>query len=267
MSTAKRPATARPDKPAKATGWVVGLSIGAVVLAILIGVLAGDDNDSTFVPPPTATERADTVPILARAAQSQGLCYGWRLVDRGGLDALSVGSNLGDGVPVTDNPGCPRWIQVVAEIRYTSESSELEDSVLVDVEGSTDIDAIALIRVENGLERFGLTEEAFLDDPGWAITRAAVSLPLLYAETGAVEPAPAVTATPTASVAPLPDTSSDLWRDRWGYLVGAVVLLLITVLLVTVGLVQRRRQRAAAGTRPRGPAARAGGPERTPERR
>lgn len=240
-----------------------GISIVVTVVLVtggicLAGVLA-DGDDSTVVPPPTASERADTVPLLQRARQSQGVCYGWRLED--GADVVSVGSNLGDGVAAEDNPQCPRFVQVVADISYTSESSEAEDHAYIGVEGSADFARGDLADVDSGLTRFGLTEDAFLDDPGWAVTRAAVSLPLLLAETGAVGPAPVNTAAPAAPPAPLPAAGNDLWRDRWGWFLGAAGLLLLTALLVTVGLVQRRRQRRAAA--PSGQGQPAG---RTPER-
>nr|WP_246158102.1 hypothetical protein [Micromonospora palomenae] len=71
-------------------------------------------------------------------------------------------------------------------------------------------------------------------------------LPLLAVEAGLVEPA-ATPAAAGAAPSPLPAGGSDLWRDRWGYLLAAVGLLLVTALLVTVGLVQRRRQRRGVG--------------------
>ncbi|MEV0808900.1 hypothetical protein [Micromonospora sp. NPDC050200] len=215
------------------------LSIGAVVVGCVAAGLRGG-TESTDVPAPAAQERTDTVPILQRAAASQGICYGWRLAD--GLDAVSVGSNLGDGVSVEDNPACPRWVQVVADVTYTSESSESEDYAYVRVTGSDDLSRVELSSIESGLDRFGLTDDAFVDDPGWAVIRAAVMLPLLAVEAELAGPAPTPTAA-TASPSPLPAAGSDLWRDRWGYLLAAAGLLLVTALLVTVGLVQRRRQR------------------------
>ncbi|MER7888952.1 hypothetical protein ABTX15_03915 [Micromonospora sp. NPDC094482] len=262
MATGKRGAT-------KSSGAAKAVAIGAVVLVLggvcLAGALADDDGGTTVLPP-IATERADTVPILKRATDAQGICYGWRLTD--GSAVVNVGSSLGDGVPAEGDPRCPRWVQVAAEITYTAESSESEDSALVDVEGSADLDRSDLSTVRTGLARFGLTEDAFLDDPGWAVTRAAVSLPLLVAEVGAASPAPAAAATPASTPTPLPDAGNDLWRDRWGYLLTAVGLLLLTALLVTVGLVQRRRQRrpptaTATPATPRPADAAAG---RTPER-
>ncbi|MEV5821379.1 hypothetical protein ABUL04_29065 [Micromonospora harpali] len=251
MAAGKHPGGGRPGQPAAkkssaANGWVIALvTVVLVGGCIGIGVVNGDSGGTT-VPAPAADERADTVPILAQAAASQGVCYGWRLESWYGSNPVSVGSNLGDGVPVVDDPACPRWVEVTADVRYTSESSESSDYALIDVTGSPDIDRADLYAVETGLARFGLVEDVFVDDPGWAVCRAAVALPLLLAETGVVAPAAAPTAQPGATAAPLPDAGSDFWRDRWGWLLATGGLLLVTALLFTVGFVQRGRQRAAA---------------------
>ncbi|MER7269029.1 hypothetical protein ABT344_12070 [Micromonospora carbonacea] len=252
MTAGKHPGGGRPGQPAAAkkssaaSGWVVAL-VTVVLVGGCIGIsVTNGDSGGTTVPAPAADERADTVPILAQAAGSQGICYGWRLESWYASDPVSVGSNLGDGVPVVDDPACPRWVEVTADVRYTSESSESSDYALIDVNGSPDIDRADLYAVETGLARFGLVEDVFVDDPGWAVCRAAVALPLLLAETGVVPPAAAPTAQPGATAAPLPDAGSDFWRDRWGWLLATGGLLLATALLFTVGFVQRGRQRAAA---------------------
>ncbi|GAB3151302.1 hypothetical protein GCM10027290_40290 [Micromonospora sonneratiae] len=224
----------------KAFGWIMG-----VTAAIIAGILVFSDTDNdTMVPAPTATERTDTVAILTRASQAQNICYGWQLEGGYRSDAVSVGSNLGDNVPVDEDPTrCPRWILVTADVNYTSESSESNDWVYVNVRSSSDLSTIGFTA---GLEQLGVDDDAFLDEPGWAITRAAVFLPLLAAEHGLAEPVPVVTADPdpTASVPPLPAAGNDFLRDRWAYLLGVAGLLLVTVLFVTIGLVQRRRRSA-----------------------
>lgn len=251
MSAGTQPAT-KPSGPEKKSGGPLAVVIIVLVVACCVGSVVypswntvfGNDR-SNKVPPPTAQERAGTVPILAQSAAGQGLCYGWVLKDywEYGDDVISAGSNLGDGVRVEEHPSCPRWVQVAATVRYVSESSESNDTAAVEVTGSPDLDTAALWQMQRGLERFGLTDEVFVDDPGWATTRAAVMLPLLAAEAGLVPPAAAAATPPVAaSPSPLPDTGSDLLRDRWGYLVAVVGLLLLAGLFVTVGVVQRRRQ-------------------------
>ncbi|WP_247658363.1 hypothetical protein [Micromonospora sp. U56] len=276
MTAAKRPGAAgrsattgakSPAKSAEIPVWkqaLIWAGLLGTVAACTVGAIVNGDDGSDTVPPPTAQERGDTVPILQRSTASQGVCYGWELKDYFGYgDPVSVGSNLGDGVAVEDNPACPRWLQVSVRIYYPSESSESDDNAYVDVNGSSGFSAAELLRIANGLGRLGVTEKVFIDDPGWAVTRAAVMLPLLAVEAGAVEPA-ATPAPAAAEPSPLPEPGSDLWRDRWGYLLAAGGLLLVTGLLVTVGVVQRRRQRRGGG-----PAKRPGAETaatRTPER-
>jgi hypothetical protein len=224
------------------TAWVAWLAVALVVAGcVVVGVLRADGD--TTVPAPAADERADSVAILQRSSAEQGLCYGWELVDHydHGATPRNVGSNLGDGVAVEENAACPRWVQVTANIGYVSESSESNDFARIAVTGSPDLDSADLSRIESGLGRLGLTEDVFVDDPGWAVTRAAVMLPLLAVEAGLAEPAD--TPVPAAAgPSPLPDAGSDYLRDRWGWLLATVGLLLLAALFVTVGVVQRRRQ-------------------------
>ncbi|MFR9777960.1 hypothetical protein ACL02O_18140 [Micromonospora sp. MS34] len=220
---------------------LVGLGLGGGIgPAGPAAASAGGQALTTGVPAPATEERAGTVPILHAAFTSQGICYGWRLRDT--YDVVSVGSNLGDGTAVKDAPECPRWIEVDADVTYTPESSEASDSAIVQAAGSADIDPADLADIERGLERFGLDEATFVDDPGWAVTRAATMLPLLAVEAGLAAPAAAPSVDPTASASPLPDAGSDFWRDRWGWLVAAVGLLLLATLFIAAGAVQRRRE-------------------------
>ncbi|MEU7806551.1 MULTISPECIES: hypothetical protein [unclassified Micromonospora] len=228
------------EKRKKAFFWVVVVSVLALCL---LGVF-GPDSD-TSVPAPAADERSGTVPILKAAADSQGICYGWRLSD--GWNDVSVGSNHGDGMPAPGAPGCARWIEVTAEVRYSSMTGEREDDdVLIRIEGSDGITFTDLTEIRTGLRRFGLDEETFLDEPGWAVTRAATILPLLAAERGLAGPAAAPTAAPSTAAAPLPDAGSDFWRDRWGYILTSAGFFLVAALFLVVGLRQRRKQRGEA---------------------
>jgi hypothetical protein len=214
-------------------GVVLGAVAAVLVISIVIGFLF--DSDDSTAPGPTATEVADTVAVLAKAAEAQDICYGWRL--HVGTTVVSVGSNLGDGLAVDEDPArCPRWANVIAQVVWTPESSELEDFATIRVVSTEKgVDLLA-----DRLARFGLDEAAFIDEPGWATMRAAVVLPLLMAEADLAPPAPVSTASPTAAPPPLPDAGSDLWRDRWGYFVAAAVLLLVAGLFVLAGWRRRR---------------------------
>lgn len=245
------------DKHTQTVIWSV--VVGVVVVVCAVGAFSGDSD--TSVPAPAADERSGTVPILRVAADSQGICYGWELLDV--YDEVSVGSNLGDGTTVVDAPGCARWIAVSANVRYTSSSSESEDSATIRIKGSDDIEFADLAAIETRLGRFGLDEDAFLDDPGWAVTRAATILPLLAAERGLAEPAATPTAAPSTAAAPLPDAGNDFWRDRWAYLLSSVGLFLLAALFLAVGVRQRRRHRGRVPAQ----RARAGAAGRTRSRR
>ncbi len=225
-------------------GWVWGGIVVVAVLVTVVAVGARTEDNSLVVPPPTATEQNDTVALLRDAAEQQDICYGWEL-KQGGGDVVSAGSNLGVGLSVVDHPQCPRWLRVAATVDYTPESSEAEDFARVVVDGSPEF-LYDLFKLETSLSRFGLDGAAFLAEPGWAVTRAAVSLSLLVVERGVVSPEPVVTSAPIAAPSPLPAAGSDLWRERSGWLIGATGMVLIAVLLVVVGLVERRRQRGGA---------------------
>ncbi|GAB3055521.1 hypothetical protein [Micromonospora schwarzwaldensis] len=234
----KAAATKAKDTRRQVLVWTV--LIGITVGACVIGAVTGDSD--TTVGAPAADERSGTVPILRAAADSQGICYGWELLD--GYRQVSVGSNLGDGTAVADAPGCARWIEVTANVFYTSSSSESNDSATIRVKGSDDIEFSDLSAIESGLGRFGLDEDAFVDEPGWAVTRAATMLPLLATERGLADPAATPTADPSVPAAPLPDAGSDFWRDRWKLLLTAVGLALLAALFITVGVRQRNRSTA-----------------------
>ncbi|BCL15005.1 hypothetical protein [Micromonospora sagamiensis] len=243
------PTPAKKASSTTAAVWTVVITFVVIAACVLPAVLNRGNSD--LVPAPTATERTDTVAVLERATEAQGICYGWQLAE--GSHTVSVGSNLGDGTPVDDSR-CLRWVQVVANVTWTPQSSEAKDYALVSIEGSSDFDLTDLFAVERGLERFGLDDEVFIDEPGWATTRAAVVLPLLLAERGLADPAPVATAAPDAAAPPLPDTANDMWRDRWGYFVAVAGLLLVTAILFTVGFVRRGKERrtAAQGVAGRG---------------
>jgi hypothetical protein len=240
-AAARKKATTAAARKKAGGGWVwTVLLLAVVVVPIGFGVISGLGNDSsTDVPAPEVAERADTVPILARAADSQGICYGWRLAD--GSTTVNVGSNLGDGIAVGDgDPRCPRWAEVAVSVTYTPESSEASDSWSLSVRTSDNLDFLGS---SDDFARFGLDGDAFLDEPGSATCQAATMLPLLLAEDGVASPVPPPTAgDPAATPSPLPDAGSDFWRDRWGYLLAATGLLLVAGALIAVGWVARRRQ-------------------------
>jgi hypothetical protein len=222
-----------------ATLWKVFGVLGGGVIAVVAGVLifgTPDGDGSTQVPAPSAEMAQETSTKLAAATAAQRICYGWRLDD--GTTTISEGSNLGPSTPI-DPVQCPQWVEVQASVTYTDASSELEDYA------SVTIASAGLNGPEpqtSTLDRFGLGNKAFIDEPDWAVCQAALALPLLTAESADAKPVP--TSAATGAPADLPGAGNDFWRDRYAYVVAAAALLAIAVLVLLIGWFDRRHQRA-----------------------
>jgi len=223
--------------------WVVVIA-GIVGFSLWSeGVFSGSAEMSTTVPAPELAARQATVAELQHAAQAQGVCYGWALVDGlGVVSNVSEGSNLGDGTAIYQEPSCPRWVQVRATIYYTDELSELSDSAAVEIVSSSDL--TAQLPTAAALDRLGLDEGAFVDSPDDAILLAAMALPLLVHEAGLAAAVPRRVAAATAAPsAPLDEAGNDLWRSRWLPLVVAMVLMVLAGAGLAAGWLLRRRAR------------------------
>jgi outer membrane biosynthesis protein TonB len=169
--------------------------------------------------PADADELAAT---LAEATDDQGVCYGWKVnVDNVGVPETSTGSNQGAGTTIDGS--CAKYVELTAQITYTSESSESEDSASYDLSSSpggptrADLDAL-------DLDWDGLTGE----DPDVVIGKAVTALPLLAADKGMAKP---IEAAPETGAAPADaqltdDPGSDWWRESGGAVLWGVGLLL-----------------------------------------
>lgn len=220
---------------AGATRRTAGLLAAA---GLAVGLAACSDGGGLTVPVPTAEQRSELVAQLAQASKAQGICYGWRLEGTGG--ALSQGSNLGDDVPVDSESTCRSWVEVRASVSYVSDSSEAEDSAYFEVATSPELTIADQLR--DGLSRFGVDEDAFVDDPALAISVAALSLPLLTAESGAAKPAPTPSAAPAAQPRALEQAGGDFWRDRWVFVLVTAGIVVVAGLTTVMGLLVRRRR-------------------------
>ncbi|WP_051799385.1 hypothetical protein [Catenuloplanes japonicus] len=215
----------------------------AGTLAILVAALAGCATDnSTVIPAPTTDEAAETSRVLAAATAVQGMCYGWHLQSGSSSSGATVsrGSGLGPSTPVdSDASACREWVEVVANVTYTSASSEISDSATVSVKTNS-------TRVTNGdlqrrLAEMGFDGGAFLDEPAFVLMHAALALPLVTTEAGAATPLPvtAPSAASSAPVAALPPAGNDFLRNKWGFLVAAGVMVLLGLGAVGFGAWQR----------------------------
>ena len=211
----------------------------AVLLAgaLLLAAPAPASADVIFDP----ADADELAAVLAEAFTEQGVCYGWAVtVDNVGSRESSVGSNFGAGRAVSPDT-CNAYVEFYADITYTSESSESEDSASYGVRSEpatvTRDDLSAL-----DIDFDGLTGE----DPDIAVGKAVTALPLLAADKGIAKALSATpdTATSTPADAQLTDDpGSDWWRDRGGMVIWAVVLIAASGLLIWIILRTNRRRR------------------------
>jgi hypothetical protein len=154
-------------------------AVVALAGALLVFSPAAASADVIFDP----ADADELASVLAEAYTDQGVCYGWHVnVDNVGVQEESVGSNFGAGKSA-DTGSCKATVEFWANITYTSESSESEDSSSYDVHSTPssvtrdDLDAL-------GLDFDGLTGE----DPDVVVGKAVTALPLLAADKGIATP-------------------------------------------------------------------------------
>ncbi|MFL6121437.1 hypothetical protein [Actinophytocola sp.] len=228
----------------RATVLTGGLLTGALLAGALLLAAPGSASADVLFDPADADELAAT---LAEAYTDQGVCYGWDVnVDNVGVRGASVGSNFGAGKSV-DSGSCRASVVFTADITWTSEASESEDSASYDVRstpaGVTRDDLAAL-----GIDFDGLTS----DDPDAVVGKAVAALPLLAADKGIAQ---ALSATPDTATTPADarltdDPGSDWWRDRGGMLIWALVLMAASGLLIWLILRRNSRARRLASVEP-----------------
>lgn len=227
---------------------------GALVASLLAPAGAG------ALPMLTEADAAELAQTLADADAEQSICYGWQVsIDdaTGEFSGTDQGSSRGGpGVPV-DTALCGRYAVLVAELRYTSESSEAEDQARVEIVSNLDppLDA-------SELEELGFGADALLaenDDEN--LTNMAGALPLLAAEHGAAGFVPfEVRTTPLpAGEMPTDQPGSDWWRNYWGTVIVLAVLAVVLAVAAVWGVItlrahrRRRRRPGAPCARPQPP--------------
>jgi hypothetical protein len=200
----------------------------AVLLGVLLAV-AGPATPAQAVPILDPADAQELAQEMAAATAVQGICYGWRVVvrdDSGTFSGTDLGSSRGVGLPAED-VSCPRFLVFRAELHYTSETSEAEDSasffVFGNVGGGPD---------DRDLARVGVTNDTLLgsrDDLG--LINAVQALPALVAEKGL---APVVPAEATEGTIPSTDFPTNRPGTDWGRAYGE--FLFVAGLAVVGGL-------------------------------
>jgi hypothetical protein len=214
----------------KARHWALALAV-----PLLLAAPAEASADVIFDP----ADADELVAVLAEAYQDQGVCYGWYVnVHDVTTTSASSGSNFGVGTPTTSGT-CQATVEFRADITYTSESSESEDSATYDV--SSNPDGVTRDDLDSLDIDFG---ELTGENPDVVIAKAITALPLLAADKGlgkAISAAPATGTTP-ADAQLTDDPGSDWWRNRGGMLLWGLGLLLAGGVFVWWVLWTRRRR-------------------------
>ncbi|WP_190819155.1 hypothetical protein [Saccharopolyspora pogona] len=256
-------------KPARRRGLVlavVGFFVAVGVVGSLIGVLGGDPAQTTFTSeesthysegqrysgPPiqrfTPAEAQQLAQGLAAAEAAHGVCFGWKLVDAS-TKQFDQGSSRGPNIPAET---CPRW----AEVRvFVAAGSTEDDPDAADVKVAASDDLASLPGVDDFVN-LGVTADSLGEEPVTVAGQAALGLPLLLVETGALKAPPvADDASGNASAPPLPrgDGSGSNWL-AWAWLGGLGVVVVLALLL---GFRARAKQKSTSDTpdAPNAPAA------------
>ncbi|OLF18826.1 hypothetical protein BU204_04840 [Actinophytocola xanthii] len=221
------------------------------VAALAVPVWPGTASADVIFDQADAEELAG---ILAEAYEAQRVCYGWVVdVNNVGIQESSAGSNFGVGPALDEVPeaqSCETTVEFQADVTWTSESSEAEDSasyqVVSNPSGPTtsDLDSLQLISVDS-LKGDNVDVDVF---------KAVSALPLLAADAGVAEPLEASpapeSAVAAANGAPTNSPGSDFWRRAGGAMLWAGALILAAVVFAVWAL-RSSRPAARAARAPR----------------
>ncbi|MER7015790.1 hypothetical protein ABT324_30515 [Saccharopolyspora sp. NPDC000359] len=192
----------------------------------------------------TDTDAQQLAQGLARAEELHGMCFGWKLVD-GGTEEFDRGSSRGAAVPADT---CPRWAEVQVFVA-TGSTDDDPDAADVRVAGSPDLRPLP---ARADFVKLGVTADSLVEDPVTVTGQAALGLPLLLVESGALD-APQVPdeAPGSATAEPLPpgDGSGSSWVT-WAWLGG---LGLVVVVALVLGFAGRAKQKSTSDGAPPGP--------------
>jgi hypothetical protein len=216
-------------------------SVVAIAIAIAVAVVVA-------VAPAGALpilEEGDAVELankLAEATEEQGVCYGWVVNvqdDGGSLSGVDTGSSLGPGRSPFD-PSCAPYVVFVADLHYTSETSEAADRATYSIESN-------LPGFEaRGLDSLGISGSSLLGDKDdLVVANATALLPGLVAEQGLAPPIPIEEAPGTTipdADRPTNTPGSDRLRTYWPAFTFAGLLLLGGVVWLGLALFVRHMQ-------------------------
>lgn len=192
------------------------LAIAAACAALVPAATAGAQVPGIMEP----ADQAELAQSLADAQAEQGICYGWD-VTLNGVHVDAGSSVSGPGEPPS-RAECDRFAVLVADIVWTCDSCEEEDSAGFDVESNLDN-----VPTREDLLALGYTDADLVgDEDDVTLFEMVGALPLLAAQRGNAEPVAFETPSAVpASDRPENSPGSDFLRNRW------------PVLLLCVGLI------------------------------
>ncbi len=192
------------------------LAIAAACLVLLPAASARGQTPSIMEP----ADQAELAQSLADAQAEQDVCYGWDAT-LNGARADAGSSTAGPGEPPSDAE-CPKWAILVADLIWTCDSCEEEDSASFDVRSN-----LADPPTREDLIALGYTDADLVsEEDDVALFEMVGALPLLAAQRGNAPPVPFETPSAVPQTdRPEDSPGSDFLRSRWPLLVLCVGLI------------------------------------------
>ncbi|MDA3648519.1 hypothetical protein LZ318_17510 [Saccharopolyspora indica] len=261
--------TARPQRRVGVIVVVVLFFAAAGIIGTLVGAFGGDAAQEEFTSDDTTvysddqtyygttlqgftpSEAEQLAQGLAEAEALHGVCFGWKLVD-GTSGEAGQGSSRGANVPADT---CPRWAEVEVFVAAGSTDDDL-DAADVRTAGSSDLSPLPL---RSDFVKLGVTADSLAAEPVSVTGQAALGLPLLLVESGALNPPQVPDQEPGgATPPPLPpgDGSGSSWVT-WAWLIGLGV---VAVVALGLGFAGRAKQKSTSDGGPPPPGPRPPGP-------
>ena len=205
-----------------------------------------------------APDRVELAQSLADATSETGVCFGYELRvsgsgTTGGDESLSSG---GPNVAVDEMPAasCPRGrLRLEVSLRYTSESSESEDSasyyvIASGLDGAQRAGSTAALKDLTGVDDGALLG----DQDDLALRNLTAALPLLLGDAAPAEEAQPAAAAPNGDRL-TGSPGGDWMREKGVTVVVAAVILVIAVLVAWAGWRARRHYGDGASPRQKTP--------------
>lgn len=237
--------TGTPEQQRRAGAWVAVLIVVAIIGGAVWLFSGGDDSGSftdddsdlysaqelyggQSIPNFSTRDEQRLSRALAELEDAHGVCFGWTLTD-GATGNVQFGSSRGPDVRAST---CSSWAEVRVAVGYTSASSADYDAADISVAASPDLGKAAGITRENFVE-LGIDADTLIADPVGATGHAALALPLLMIQQGALQPAEQ----PPSKVGPSNPPRSLPASGGTDFPVGTVLLLAVLGIGAVVSIV------------------------------